>query len=176
MDASRAVVERLMAEGRPIYAMTTGVGELAGERISREQSAQLQVNIVRSHCAGVGPPLSEAVVRAMLLLRAHGLALGRSGVQPYLVDLLVEMLNRGLHPLIPSQGSVGASGDLAPLAHLALALIGEGEVVVDGRPFAKGLCRYSSKDLTAAAGHRTDDLPEGLPHEVIHRDDLVVLP
>ena len=151
MDASRAVVERLMAEGRPIYAMTTGVGELAGERISREQSAQLQVNIVRSHCAGVGPPLSEAVVRAMLLLRAHGLALGRSGVQPYLVDLLVEMLNRGLHPLIPSQGSVGASGDLAPLAHLALALIGEGEVVVDGR-------RLPAGDALAAAGLRPAEL------------------
>jgi histidine ammonia-lyase len=147
MAASRAVVDRLVAEGLPVYAITTGVGELAGERISPEQSAQLQVNIVRSHSAGVGAPLPEDVVRATMLLRAHALALGLSGAHPSLVDLLVEMLNRGLHPVIPAQGSVGASGDLAPLAHLALALIGEGEIIVDGRRLASG-------DALAAAALR----------------------
>jgi histidine ammonia-lyase len=147
MAASRAVVDRLVAEGSPVYAITTGVGELAGERISPEQSAQLQVNIVRSHSAGVGAPLPEDVVRAMMLLRAHALALGLSGAQPALVDLLIEMLNRALHPVIPAQGSVGASGDLAPLAHLALAMIGEGEVLIDGR-------RLPSGDALAAAALR----------------------
>jgi histidine ammonia-lyase len=147
MAASRAVVDRLVAEGSPVYAITTGVGELAGDRISPEQSAQLQVNIIRSHSAGVGAPLPEDVVRAMMLLRAHALALGLSGAQPALVDLLIEMLNRGLHPVIPAQGSVGASGDLAPLAHLALAMIGEGEVSIDGR-------RMPSGDALAAAALR----------------------
>lgn len=134
MERSRAVVERLVRDGRVVYGITTGVGELAGVRISPEQSAQLQVNIVRSHSAGVGAPLPEDVVRAMMLLRTHALALGYSGIRPQILTLLLEMLNRGLHPVIPSQGSVGASGDLAPLAHLALTLIGESEVIVDGRP------------------------------------------
>jgi histidine ammonia-lyase len=138
------MVDRLVAAGTPVYAITTGVGELAGERISAEQSAQLQVNIVRSHSAGVGAPLAEDVVRAMMVLRAHALALGFSGVQPQTLDLLIDMLNRGLVPVIPAQGSVGASGDLAPLAHLALAMIGEGEVLTGGR-------RQSSADALAAA-------------------------
>ncbi len=142
---SRAVVEQLVREGRVTYGITTGVGELAGVRISPEQSALLQVNIVRSHSAGVGEPLPDEVVRAVMLLRAHALALGYSGIRPDTLGLLVEMLNRGLHPIIPSQGSVGASGDLAPLAHLALALIGEGEISVKGR-------RISSRDALADAG------------------------
>jgi len=138
---ARQVVERLVREGRTLYGITTGVGELAGVRISPAQSAQLQVNIVRSHSAGVGDPLPEEVVRAMMALRAHALALGHSGVREAVVELLLEMLNRGMHPVIPAQGSVGASGDLAPLAHLALALIGEGEVRVAGRtvPAARAL-------------------------------------
>lgn len=142
---SRAMVEQLVREGRVVYGITTGVGELAGVHISPQQSAKLQVNIVRSHSAGVGDPLPEEVVRAMMLLRAHGLAQGYSGIRPETLALLVEMLNRGLHPVIPSQGSVGASGDLAPLAHLALALIGEGEVGVAG-------ARMPSRDALAGAG------------------------
>ncbi len=141
MARSRAVVDRLVRDGRTVYGITTGVGELAGVAISPQQSAQLQVNIVRSHSAGVGTPLPEEVVRAMMLLRAHALALGYSGIRAEPVALLLEMLNRGVHPVIPSQGSVGASGDLAPLAHLALALIGEGEASFQGRamPAAQAL-------------------------------------
>lgn len=133
VERSRAAVERLVQEGRVVYGITTGVGELAGVRISPEQTAQLQVNIVRSHSAGVGEPLPEEIVRSMMLLRAHTLALGYSGIRAQTLDLLVGMLNRNLHPIIPSQGSVGASGDLAPLAHLALAMIGEGEALIDGK-------------------------------------------
>src|SRR5437879_11711881 len=124
------MVEQLVRDGRVVYGITTGGGECAGVHIAPQQAAKLQVNIVRSHSAGVGDPLPEEVVRAMMLLRAHALALGYSGIRPQTLTLLVEMLNRGLHPIIPSQGSVGASGDLAPLAHLALALIGEGGVTV----------------------------------------------
>src|SRR5439155_575440 len=141
-------VEQLVRDGRVVYGITTGVGELAGVHISPQQSARLQVNIVRSHSAGVGDPLPEEVVRAMMLLRAHALALGYSGIRPQTLTLLVDMLNRDLHPIIPSQGSVGASGDLAPLAHLALALIGEGDVTVTGAP-------VPSRDALAGAGLRT---------------------
>ena len=133
--ASRALVDRLVRDGRTVYGITTGVGELAGVSISGDQTAQLQVNIVRSHSAGVGEPLPDEIVRAMMLLRAHALALGYSGVREEPIALLLDMLNHAVHPLIPAQGSVGASGDLAPLAHLALAMIGEGEVGRDGRRF-----------------------------------------
>ncbi len=130
LASARAQVERIVAAGLPVYAITTGVGKLASVPVSREDADRLQLNIVRSHAAGVGPPAPAGVVRAMMLLRAHGLALGHSGVRPEVADLLAAFLNHGIHPIIPEQGSVGASGDLAPLAHLALALIGEGEVMV----------------------------------------------
>ena len=143
--ASRAFVDRLVAAGTPVYGITTGVGRFASVKISPADTATLQVNIVRSHAAGVGAPLPVEVVRAMMVLRAHGLALGYSGVRPDVIDLLVACLNRGIHPVVPEQGSVGASGDLAPLAHLALGLIGEGEVVVDGR-------RQPASAALAAAG------------------------
>lgn len=133
VERSRAVVEALAAGAQPIYGISTGVGDLAGVRISPEQTAQLQVNIVRSHSAGVGPPLADDAVRALMALRVHGLALGFSGIRLQTLELLVEMLNRGILPVVPSQGSVGASGDLAPLAHLALTMIGEGEVIAGGR-------------------------------------------
>ncbi len=133
VEASRAQVDRLVTTGTPVYGITTGVGRLASVRISPGDAATLQVNTVRSHAAGVGAPLPTDVIRAMMLLRAHGLALGHSGVRPEVIDLLVACLNHGIHPVVPEQGSVGASGDLAPLAHLALALIGEGDVTVDGR-------------------------------------------
>jgi histidine ammonia-lyase len=124
---TRAVVDALVAGNKVSYAITTGVGKLSDVRIAPEQIRELQVNLVRSHAVGVGDPLPPSEVRAMMLLRANSLAKGHSGIRPVLIDALCEMLNRNVTPFVPSQGSVGASGDLAPLAHLALALIGEGE-------------------------------------------------
>ncbi len=132
MLRARAMVEELARSGRAVYGVTTGVGGLAGVAVPPEQAAALQANIVRSHAAGVGEPLPPEAVRAMMLLRAHGLALGYSGVRPQTLHTLIGMLNAGIVPLIPSQGSVGASGDLAPLAHLALAVMGEGQVLTGG--------------------------------------------
>lgn len=132
MIASRAVVERVVASGATAYGINTGFGKLASVRISSEQVRQLQVNLVRSHVSGVGTALSEAETRAMMLLRANALAKGLSGIRPVVVETLCAMLNAGVHPLIPSQGSVGASGDLAPLAHLAHVVIGEGRAILQG--------------------------------------------
>jgi histidine ammonia-lyase len=127
VERARAVVDDILANDKVAYAITTGVGKLSDVRISPDQSRELQVNLLRSHAVGVGEPLTEAETRAMILLRANSLAKGFSGVRPIVIDTLCEMLNRGVHPVIPAQGSVGASGDLAPLSHLALVLIGEGE-------------------------------------------------
>ena len=132
MKASRAVVDRVVASGATAYGINTGFGKLASVRISSEQVRQLQVNLVRSHASGVGPPLSEPETRAMMVLRANALAKGLSGIRPVVVETLCAMLNAGVYPIIPSQGSVGASGDLAPLAHLAHAVIGEGRAVYRG--------------------------------------------
>jgi histidine ammonia-lyase len=132
MLASRAVIERIVAGGTTAYGVNTGFGDLAEVRISQDQIRTLQVNLVRSHACGVGAPLAESETRAMLL-RANALAKGLSGVRPAVVEVLCAMLNRGVHPVIPSQGSVGASGDLAPLAHLAQVVIGEGEAVLNGQ-------------------------------------------
>lgn len=126
MRGTRAIVEDLAGKGAAVYGVTTGFGKLSDIAIPADQLAQLQVNLVRSHAAGVGPRLPEREVRAMMLLRANVLAKGFSGARPELVDLLCKMLDARIHPPVPEQGSVGASGDLAPLAHLALALIGEG--------------------------------------------------
>jgi histidine ammonia-lyase len=133
MAGSRAVIEQVVASGDTVYGVTTGFGDLADVRISPEQTATLQRNLVRSHAAGIGEPLPTEVVRAMVLLRANALAVGLSGIRPEVVELLVAMLNASIHPVIPSRGSVGASGDLAPLAHLALVVIGEGEAEVGDR-------------------------------------------
>jgi histidine ammonia-lyase len=127
VNLARAVVDDIVAGNKVAYAITTGVGKLSDVRIAHEQIRELQVNLVRSHAVGVGEPLALAETRAMMLLRANSLAKGHSGVRAIVIDTLCEMLNRGVTPVVPSQGSVGASGDLAPLAHLALALIGEGE-------------------------------------------------
>jgi histidine ammonia-lyase len=127
VEQARAVVEAIVSSNQVAYAITTGVGKLSDVRIAGDQIRELQVNLVRSHAVGVGEPLPLAETRSMMLLRANSLAKGHSGVRPIVIDTLCEMLNRGVTPLVPSQGSVGASGDLAPLAHLALALIGEGE-------------------------------------------------
>src|SRR5580658_9150861 len=145
MKASRAVIERLIESNAPVYGVNTGFGKMASVRISREQIRQLQVNLVRSHACGVGAALHEAETRAMLVLRANAIAKGFSGVRPVVAETLCAMLNRGVHPVIPSQGSVGASGDLAPLAHLAQVAIGEGNAVYQGR-------KISGADAMRSAG------------------------
>ena len=127
MARSRAVVETVVREGRAVYGVTTGFGELKERRIPEEQVRRLQINLLRSHCAGVGPPAGRDVVRVMLLLRAASLARGFSGCRPELVEGLLALLERDVTPVVPLKGSVGASGDLAPLAHLASVLTGEGE-------------------------------------------------
>lgn len=127
MERSRALIDRLAAGDDPIYAVNTGVGLLADQRVSRDELDQLQRNVIRSHAVGVGEPLTRAVVRAMMVIRANVLALGFSGIRPLVAERLCDLLNAGVTPVVPSQGSVGASGDLAPLAHIALVLIGEGE-------------------------------------------------
>ena len=132
MQASRSVVDKLVLSGKTAYGINTGFGKLASVRISTEQVRQLQANLVRSHCCGVGEPLSKSETRAIMLLRANALAKGLSGVKPATVETLCAMLNAGVHPVIPSQGSVGASGDLAPLAHLAQVAIGEGQAEFHG--------------------------------------------
>ena len=129
---SRAWIEQILAAGETVYGVNTGFGRLSDVQIPAGKLAELQVNLVRSHAGGVGQPLSEAESRGMLLLRANVLAKGFSGIRPALLDLLVAMLNAGVHPVIPEKGSVGASGDLAPLAHLALVVIGEGEAFYAG--------------------------------------------
>src|SRR5437868_12970067 len=127
VNRARAVVDALVDNNKISYAITTGVGKLSDVHIVGEKVRELQVNLVRSHAVGVGEPLSIPDTRAMMLLRANSLAKGNSGVRGITIDTICEMLNRGVTPMVPSQGSVGASGDLAPLAHLALSLIGEGE-------------------------------------------------
>jgi histidine ammonia-lyase len=140
---SRKVVEQIVAEDRAVYGVNTGFGKLSDVRIERSQLRELQLNLVRSHSCGLGSPLSEAEARALLLLRANVLALGFSGCRPELIETLIEMLERGVTPVIPEKGSVGASGDLAPLAHLALTVIGEGEAYYRGErmPGAEAMSR-----------------------------------
>jgi histidine ammonia-lyase len=138
MQASRSVVEQIVAENRTVYGVNTGFGKLSDVRIDPSQLRELQLNLVRSHSCGLGSPLSEAEARAMLLLRANVLACGLSGARPVVAETLVAMLERGVTPVIPEKGSVGASGDLAPLAHLALAAIGEGEAFYKGERLAGG--------------------------------------
>ncbi len=132
VDASRRALERIVKTGPVAYGIKTGFGELAHVSIPDEDVRQLQINLLRSHAVGQGPPLPTDAVRAGLLLRANTLAMGHSGVRRELIDLLLGMLNRGVHPVVPSRGSLGASGDLAPLAHLGLVLIGEGEAAFGG--------------------------------------------
>jgi len=154
VDRARAVVDALVAGNHLAYAITTGVGKLSDVRIAGDQIRELQVNLVRSHAVGVGEALPIAETRAMMLLRANSLAKGYSGVRAIVIDTICEMLNRGVTPFVPSQGSVGASGDLAPLAHLALALIGEGECIDEKGariPSGDALKRAQIKPLVLAA-------------------------
>jgi len=146
VDRARSVVDTLVANNKVSYAITTGVGKLSDVHIAGDQIRELQVNLVRSHAVGVGEPLAVVEARAMMLLRANSLSRGYSGVRAVAIDTICEMLNRGVTPFVPSQGSVGASGDLAPLAHLALALIGEGECIDD-----KGV-RAPTADVLRKAG------------------------
>jgi histidine ammonia-lyase len=145
IEQSRRVIEQIIAENRTVYGVNTGFGKLSDVRIDPSQIRELQLNLVRSHSCGLGNPLSTEEARAMLLLRANVLVLGYSGCRPVVVETLIEMLNRGVTPLIPEKGSVGASGDLAPLAHLALTTIGEGEAFYEGT-------RMSSADALRRAG------------------------
>jgi histidine ammonia-lyase len=150
MAAARAVIARLVEDGALVYGVTTGFGDLATTFVPPDQAAVLQERLLMSHAAGVGPPFGREVVRAMLLLRANTLAVGHSGCRPDLVDRLCAFLRLGVHPVVPEQGSVGASGDLAPLAHLALPLIGRGEIELGGQvmPALVGLRELGLEPLT----------------------------
>src|SRR6266699_900197 len=151
--ASRKVVDDIVTRDAVVYGVNTGFGKLADVRIPVDEIGALQLNLVRSHACGIGPPLSEPEVRAMMLLRANVLALGFSGIRPEVIELLCEMLNQRVHPVVPEKGSVGASGDLAPLAHLALSLLGEGEAFFAGRRMESGeaLKRATLKPLKLKA-------------------------
>ncbi len=151
MQRVRDVVDRKLESGEAVYGVNTGFGKLSEMTIPPDRLADLQVNLVRSHAAGVGPLLPEEEVRAMMLLRANVLAKGHSGVRPELADLLLGMLNAGLFPPIPEQGSVGASGDLAPLSHLALSLLGEGDLCAGPR-------RGPAEEMLAERGLRAIQL------------------
>ncbi len=143
--ASRKIIENIVARDVVVYGVSTGFGKLSDVRIPRGELGQLQLNLVRSHACGIGNPLSEPEVRAMMLLRANVLALGFSGIRLEIIEMLCELLNHHVCPVIPEKGSVGASGDLAPLAHLALSLIGEGEASFEGE-------RVESREALRRAG------------------------
>jgi histidine ammonia-lyase len=151
--AARAVVDAHAAAGHAVYGVNTGFGALADVKIADDQLAQLQLNLIRSHAAGVGDPLPAPVVRALMALRANVLAKGYSGIRPETLDALLALLNARVHPHVPSRGSVGASGDLAPLAHLALVLVGEGEAEYLGEtlPGAEALARAGLAPVALAA-------------------------
>lgn len=153
MEASRAVVERALSGTEPVYGVSTGFGHLANTRIDPSQVAALQLNLVRSHAAGVGEPLPADVVRALLALRAHALALGQSGVRPVVVERLAALVERDVLPVVPRLGSVGASGDLAPLAHVALTVVGEGEAFWAGErlPTPEAMARAGLEPLALTA-------------------------
>jgi histidine ammonia-lyase len=150
MERSAAVVARLASSDEPVYGLSTGFGSLATVPIGAERREELQRALIRSHAAGMGPPVEREVVRAMMLLRARTLAMGRSGARPVVAERITDLLNAGLTPLVPEHGSLGASGDLAPLAHCALVLIGEGEVM-DGGGTADALAAAGIEPLTLEA-------------------------
>jgi histidine ammonia-lyase len=153
VNAAREAVDRFVAEGRIVYGITTGFGAFKDRLIPLEQVRELQRNIVMSHAVGVGEPLGTAVVRAMMLIRANTLAKGHSGIRLSILRLLLDMLERGVHPIVPCQGSLGASGDLAPLAHIALVIIGLGEAELGGQrlPGAEALSRAGLHPVTLEA-------------------------
>lgn len=138
IQRSRALVEKILEENRRVYGISTGFGEFSKVAIGPEQSAQLQENLILSHCVAVGEPLSQDVVRAMMLLRANALCKGFSGIRQELIECLISMLNAGVTPVVPQQGSLGASGDLAPLSHMALVMLGRGEAFYKGERLPGG--------------------------------------
>src|SRR5215470_6928542 len=146
MKQAHQLVETISQQGQAVYGINTGFGKLSDARIERRQIEELQLNLVRSHACGVGEPLGEPEVRGMMLCRSNALAKGHSGVRSEVVVMLLDLLNRGIHPVIPSQGSVGASGDLAPLAHLASVLLGEGEACFGGQRM-KGIAALQKNHL-----------------------------
>src|SRR6266404_1477975 len=158
--ASRKLVEEIIARDAAVYGVSTGFGKLSDVRIPRDALGELQLNLVRSHACGIGQPLSEPEVRAMMLLRANVLTLGLSGIRFEVIQLLCEMLNRRVHPVVPEKGSVGASGDLAPLAHLALSLIGEGEAFFKAE-------RMEGREALSRAGLK--------PHRLEAKEGLALL-
>lgn len=149
---ARSVVDEVVASEEVVYGITTGFGALATSHIGKSETEALQYNLIRSHAAGVGDPVPDEVVRAMLLLRARTLSQGHSGVRPVVVRKLLELLEKGMLPVVPWQGSVGASGDLAPFAHLALPLIGEGEVRIDGEIRATDQTSFEPVELLTKEG------------------------
>src|SRR5687767_3248427 len=151
VERARAVVDRHAAGSEPVYGINTGFGALAETSIPQASLGALQLNLLRSHAAGVGEPLSDRAVRASMLLRANVLAKGFSGIRLETLELLLAMLNRRVHPIVPSRGSVGASGDLAPLAHLGLVLVGEGLAAVDGGAVTDGAAALAAAGLRPVA-------------------------
>ena len=150
---SRAAVEQFVERGDVIYGITTGFGHFRDRQIGPDETAALQRNLIRSHAAGVGPHLPQEAVRALMIVRANTLAKGYSGIRPATLQTLMDMLNQGVHPVIPEQGSLGTSGDLAPLAHMALVLIGEGEATFEGEtlPGGEALARAGIPPVELAA-------------------------
>jgi histidine ammonia-lyase len=152
MHASRKVVLDIVEKGKPVYGINTGFGALASKQINKEDLSQLQYNLIRSHCTGVGKPFSREITRGIMLARANCLIQGYSGVTPETIELLLDFINLGIHPVIPEKGSVGASGDLAPLSHIALALIGEGEVEYQGKILRSDLVLHNLGKAPAKLG------------------------
>ena len=150
MKKSRALADKIAAEGRVAYGITTGFGEFQKVAVPKEMSNQLSTNLILSHCTAAGDPYAPEISRGMMLLRANALCGGVSGVRPLLVEMLVEMLNKGVTPIIPEKGSLGSSGDLAPLAHMTLPMLGKGEAWYDG-------VRMSGAEAMAKAGIKTLD-------------------
>src|SRR5499427_6570004 len=153
VEASAAVVRRIVEEGRTAYGVNTGFGSLAHTRIPAAEVGELQRRLVLSHAAGTGPLLEDRLVRSIMIAKINGLARGASGVRRSVIEALAALVNAGVHPSIPAKGSVGASGDLAPLAHMTAALMGEGEVSIEGRivPAREGLARAGLQPLDLAA-------------------------
>jgi histidine ammonia-lyase len=152
MKKSRQVVLDIVKKGKPVYGINTGFGALASKQIAEEDLAQLQYNLIRSHCTGVGKPFSREITRAIMLVRANCLIQGFSGVTPETIELLLDFINFNINPVVPEKGSVGASGDLAPLSHIALALIGEGEVEYQGKIIKSDFAIHQIGKTPAALG------------------------
>jgi len=150
MKKSRALADKIAAEGRVAYGITTGFGEFQKVAVPKEMSNQLSTNLILSHCTAAGDPYADEIVRGMMLLRANALSVGVSGVRPLLVEMLIEMLNKGVTPIVPEKGSLGSSGDLAPLAHMTLPMLGKGEAMYEG-------VRMSGAEAMAKAGIETLD-------------------